>query len=62
MTLRQKYYFVASICFVILGLIIVVRAVLAQVPVIGILGAVLIALGVVRVRDFLKFRRGARDT
>jgi uncharacterized membrane protein HdeD (DUF308 family) len=61
--LRQKYFLVVSAGFIILGLIILARAAIAGVPIIGILGAVLIALGLVRIRDFFNAgRRGPHDS
>jgi hypothetical protein len=55
MTLRQRYYVAASVAFVMLGMVIVVRSVAARVLPVGLLGAVFIALGMVRLKDF--FRR-----
>lgn len=54
MTLRQRYYVAASAAFVILGLVIVARSVAARVLPVGLLGVVFIALGMVRLKDFLR--------
>jgi uncharacterized membrane protein HdeD (DUF308 family) len=59
--MRQRYYVVASGLFIIIGVVILMRAILAGVPVIGILGAVFIALGVVRLRDYARFTREGRQ-
>jgi uncharacterized membrane protein HdeD (DUF308 family) len=58
--MRQKYYVVASVVYIILGFIIVVRSALAHVFVLAILGLVFIALGAVRLRDYF-LRGGARS-
>jgi hypothetical protein len=50
---RRRYFVVVSVAYIALGLIIVGRSLLAHVPVAGILGVVLVALGAVRIRDFL---------
>ena len=50
--MRQRYYVLVSVIYIALGLIIVVRSVLAHVLIVGILGVVFIALGLVRLRDF----------
>jgi uncharacterized membrane protein HdeD (DUF308 family) len=62
LSLRQKYFVAASVCFIVLGLIIVARAAVAGTYIVGLLGVVLIALGVVRIRDFLSVRRQSHDT
>ena len=62
MTLRERYYLFASGAFIVLGSVILVRAVLAGVFVVGILGIVLIALGLVRVRDLLVWRGRSGDS
>jgi hypothetical protein len=62
LSLRQKYFVAASAGFILLGLIIVIRAALAATPVIAILGVVLISLGIIRLRDFRNYWRGTRDS
>lgn len=57
MTLRQRYYLVASVAFVLLGSIIVVRSAVSRVLPVGVLGLVFIALGVVRMREFWRARK-----
>jgi uncharacterized membrane protein HdeD (DUF308 family) len=48
---RQRYYLLVSVVYIALGVVIVVRSAVAHVLVVGILGVVLIALGLVRLRD-----------
>jgi uncharacterized membrane protein HdeD (DUF308 family) len=50
--MRQKYFVIASVVYIILGLVIVVRSALAHALVLAILGLVFIALGAVRLRDY----------
>jgi uncharacterized membrane protein HdeD (DUF308 family) len=52
-TLRRRYYVLVSVIYILIGLVIMVRSVLAHVAVIAILGIVFIALGAVRLRDYL---------
>ena len=59
MTLRQRYFVVLSVGFVVLGIVIVVRSLLQGAPPVAIFGGVLIALGLVRIREFLKMRQGS---
>lgn len=56
--LRQRYYVVISFGYILAGLVIASRSLLAHVAPIAILGAIFIALGLVRLRDF--FRLGGR--
>jgi uncharacterized membrane protein HdeD (DUF308 family) len=49
---RQRYFVLASIAYLILGLIVIVRSVFAGAVPIGLFGLVLIALGAVRLRDY----------
>lgn len=60
LSLRQRYTLVASGLFIALGILIVVRSILAAVLPLIVFGAVLIALGVVRIRDFLLWRGQTR--
>jgi uncharacterized membrane protein HdeD (DUF308 family) len=53
---RQRYYVLASVMYMALGGVILVRSLLAHVIPVGLLGAVFIALGAVRLRDY--FARG----
>ena len=55
--LRQRYYVVVSVIYILIGLVIVVRSVIGHVAVIGLLGLVFIALGAVRLRDYVSFTR-----
>jgi hypothetical protein len=61
LTLRQRFFLVASILYIGIGLVIVARGVLSHVPVAGIFGVVLIGLGLVRIRDFRNWRRRPGD-
>jgi uncharacterized membrane protein HdeD (DUF308 family) len=56
---RQRYYVLVSVIYVALGLIILVRSALAHVLIVGVLGVVFIALGVVRLRDYSARNRSA---
>jgi len=53
-SLRGRIYVIASLLYVVIGFIIVLRSVVAGVLPIGILGLVFIALGVVRLRDVMR--------
>lgn len=55
--MRQRYYVAVSIGYVVLGVVIVARSAVAHVFQIGLLGVVFIALGAVRLRDYV-FRGG----
>jgi hypothetical protein len=61
LTLRQKYFFILSVGFIILGTIIVVRAAIGRVPIAAVFGFILVALGGIRIRDFINLRRKVRD-
>lgn len=50
--MRQRFYVFASVAYLVLGLIVIVRSVLAGVIPVGLFGLVLIALGAVRLRDY----------
>ena len=56
---RQRFTVFASLAYIILGTVIAVRSLLAGVVPLAVLGAVLIALGIVRIRDLLRWRRRA---
>lgn len=49
---RRHYYVLASVAFVAMGVIILVRSVVGRVLPVGMLGLVFIALGLVRLREF----------
>lgn len=55
--MRERYYVAVSVAYIILGVTIVVRSAMAQVPIVGILGVVFVALGVVRLRDLSAHRK-----
>jgi uncharacterized membrane protein HdeD (DUF308 family) len=59
-TLRNRYYVLVSVIYIAIGLVIMVRSLIGHVAAIGLLGLVFIALGVVRLRDYLSFRREAQ--
>jgi hypothetical protein len=54
---RQRFTAIASVAYILLGAIIIVRSILADVQPLAVLGAVFIALGVVKLRDFWKWSR-----
>jgi hypothetical protein len=58
-TLRNRYYVLVSVIYILIGLVVVVRSLIGHVAAIGLLGIVFIALGVVRMRDYVAFRREA---
>ncbi len=53
-SLRQRYFVIASLLYIVLGIVILVRTVLAHALPLVVLGLVFIALGVVRLRDYAK--------
>jgi uncharacterized membrane protein HdeD (DUF308 family) len=55
---RRRYYVLASVIYILLGVVIVVRSILAHVAIIAVLGVVFIALGAVRLRDYVAWHRG----
>lgn len=58
MPFRQRYFLIVSAGFIVLGLIIVGRAIAVSNLVPAIFGIILIALGGIRLRDFLRIRGG----
>lgn len=62
LTLRQRFSLVSSTVYIVLGIIIIVRSAVGAVLPLAIFGIVLVALGAVRIRDFIRWRRtsGAR--
>jgi uncharacterized membrane protein HdeD (DUF308 family) len=61
-SLRQRFTAVSSALFILLGLIILVRSLIASVIPLAVLGVVFIALGVVRIRDYLRWRQRLRGS
>lgn len=55
--IRQRYFVFVSAVYVLLGLILLVRGGLAHAALPAILGAVFLALGAVRVRDYVIWRQ-----
>ncbi len=54
---RRRYHLLVSTGYILIGVVIAVRSVLGGVIPIAILGLVFIALGAVRIRDYLNSRR-----
>jgi len=52
MKVRQRYFVIASVLYIILGIAILGRSVVSHVVPIALLGLVFIALGAVRLRDY----------
>ncbi|MDQ2742360.1 MAG: hypothetical protein M3Z66_08700 [Chloroflexota bacterium] len=52
--LRKRYYLLASVLYLVLGIIIIARTLLAHVLPLAILGLVFLALGAVRLRDYYR--------
>lgn len=61
-TIRRRYSLVVSVVYILIGLVIAARSIAAHVPAIGLLGLVFIALGAVRIRDYLAWRRTFHDS
>lgn len=59
---RRRYSLFISWGYIVAGMIIVGRSVLAHVLQVAVLGIVLIALGAVRIRDYLAWRRMSVDS
>lgn len=59
-SLRQRYFVVASLLYIALGIVILVRTVLAHALPLVILGIVFIALGAVRLRDYSRREAASR--
>ncbi|MGI8967818.1 MAG: hypothetical protein ACR2GA_01780 [Chloroflexota bacterium] len=60
--IRARYSLAVSTGYVLVGIVIIVRSLVAHVLPLILLGAVFIALGAVRVRDYLAWRRSFRDS
>jgi uncharacterized membrane protein HdeD (DUF308 family) len=60
--LRRRYSLSVSVIYIGLGVVIAVRSLVSHVGAIALLGVVFIALGTVRVREYLKWRRSADDS
>jgi hypothetical protein len=50
--MRERYFVVVSVLYIAIGSVIIVRSALAHVLIIGVLGVVFMALGVVRLKDY----------
>lgn len=61
-SLRQRYSLVISVAYIAIGVVIVVRSLLAIVLPLVLLGIVFMALGAVRIRDYLSWRRQLRES
>jgi uncharacterized membrane protein HdeD (DUF308 family) len=53
---RQRYFVFVSAVYVLLGLVLLVRAAMAGAALPAILGIIFVALGAVRLRDFAMWR------
>lgn len=58
-TPRQRLFVIASVLYILIGVVIFGRSVVAHVLPVAVLGIVFIALGMVRLRDFVR-QVGAR--
>ncbi|GAC1444956.1 MAG: hypothetical protein NVSMB52_04890 [Chloroflexota bacterium] len=61
-SVRQKYSVVVSCGYIAAGAVIITRSVIAHVLPVGALGLVFVALGLVRIRDHVRWRRTLRDS
>ncbi len=52
---RERFYLAVSVMYILVGLLISVRSLLAHVYLVALFGVVFIALGVVRLRDYWAF-------
>ncbi len=59
-TFRQRYFVIASLAYIVLGVVILVRTLLAHALPLVVLGLVFIALGAVRLRDYYRGRTEVR--
>ena len=59
---RRRYFLAVSAGYIILGVIILARSIVGHVLPVGLLGLVLIALGLVRLRDYLSWRHETRGS
>lgn len=57
--MRGRYFVAVSVAYIALGIVILTRAVVAHVYVIGVLGLVFILLGAIRLRDYRVHRERA---
>lgn len=60
-SLRRRYSLGVSVLYIALGVIIAVRSVVSHVGAVALLGVVFIALGAVRIREYLKWREVTND-
>lgn len=61
-TVRRRYSLLVSLLYILVGLFIVVRSLLSVVVPVALLGLVFVALGAVRIRDYLAWRGGQTDS
>lgn len=57
MTARLRYYVVASLVYMGIGVIVLVRGIMAHALLVAVLGVIFIALGAYRMRTFLQRQR-----
>ncbi|MGI8826051.1 MAG: hypothetical protein ACR2JC_10470 [Chloroflexota bacterium] len=53
--MRKRLFLVTSVAYVALGLVIVARSAFAHVLPVAVVGIVFVALGVVRLRDYVRY-------
>ena len=58
--MRGRYFVLVSVLYLALGIVIMVRSVVAHVVPLVVLGVVFLALGGVRLRDYYRHRGGSR--
>jgi uncharacterized membrane protein HdeD (DUF308 family) len=58
---RQRYRLFASALYIVFGVIIIVRSIVAQVLPLILLGVVLVALGAIQIRGYLAWRHTTLD-
>jgi hypothetical protein len=56
---RERYFVAVSFLYIAIGSVIIVRSALGHVLVIGVLGVVFMALGLVRLKDYAARHRSA---
>lgn len=59
--IRRRYQVAVSVGYILLGVIILVRSIVGHVLPIVVLGVVFIALGAVRLRDYLHWKQASND-
>jgi hypothetical protein len=60
-TARRRYSLAVSVGYVFVGIVIAVRSVVSDVIPLAVLGLVFVALGAVRIREYLIWRRTFSD-